>query len=545
MLTQLLGLESRASVWNRALENPATRLTDEVLFGDSSSSDAGVSVSPRKALGYPPAWQAVNLISGDIAAMPFNLYRRRPDLGPNAREKAEDHPVHNLVRWSPYMGWHQVKFWRRLMVHALLWNNAYAVIQRNRRGQPVSMLPLLPDRTCPVDRDGMFFYVSEINHELVEFRASNILHIEGIAIEGTADCETITKLRDSIGLSLAAQKFASKFFRRGGRTGGVLEIPAEMKKKARDTVESGFRRTYEAGPDAAFMTFVARDNVKFHKAQFNAEEAQMQGTREEQALDASRIWNVPPHKLGIAKTVSYNSLEQENRSYHGTALVHWTVTIAAECRIKLLSTDEQEMYYFEHNTDSLLATDAMQRTQVAQMEIQMGTLSRDEYRAMVNRNPRGDGGGGFVESVQFISSTDEEETGDDSDAQEAARSVLEDAISRGLRLVSSMIRRKAKPKKATAFCEWFDNEFSQVSDSFLDEIQPSARAYACLMDWPAQEYAEGIAREIVDGLRRDVDNCLNCCRENELADSISEVLQVHSDREYRELIQWKSEITAQ
>lgn len=553
MLSALLGLESRATI----LENPNISLRDpavwQQIFGDYSGTESGVAVSERSALGYPPAWQAVNLISGDIAAMPFDLYRRRPDISPEAREKATDHPAHRLVRWDPYPGWHSMKFWRRMMVHALLWNNSYAVIQRDpTTNEVVSMLPLLPDRTKPEVKDGVEFFMSEVDNQLVPFAPSQILHIEGITIEGTADCETVSKLRDSIGLGLAAQKFASKFFRRGGRIGGVLEIPAEMKKIAADNVATGFRNMYESGPDAAFMTFVARDNVKFHKAQFNAEEAQMQGTREEQALDASRIWGVPPHKLGIQNTVSYNSLEQENRSYHSTALVHWTTTIAGESRIKLIRPDEQGDYYFEHNTASLLGTDLLSAVTVAEKEIGMGTLTRNEWRAKQNRLPIEGGDEPILsQNLKTQSEIDSSAGGMPEDEEEelppvddeAVRSVLVEAIDRGKRLVTSMVRNRAKPKRAEAFCEWFDQDL--MSQEFSSAVRSSAHAYAVLSGQDTQQIVEYLTHEVVLPLRRDIETCLNTCSQQQLAAAVADVLAVHLNKNSEELLSWKSETISQ
>ena len=87
----------------RALENPNIPLgSPEVwneVFGDTST-EAGEAVSPKRALQYAPVWQAVNLISGDVAKLPFNVYRRRPDLGERGREIDESHPVQKLLRYK-------------------------------------------------------------------------------------------------------------------------------------------------------------------------------------------------------------------------------------------------------------------------------------------------------------------------------------------------------------------------------------------------------------------------------------------------------------
>ena len=109
------------------------------------------------------------------------------------------------------------------MTHALLWSNAYALIERDETGNPISLLPLLPVRTSPHrTKAGVLFYVSEIGGDLKGFAASNILHLEQISVNGLSDCQLIYKARESFALSIAAENFASKYFSNGGRIGGIL-----------------------------------------------------------------------------------------------------------------------------------------------------------------------------------------------------------------------------------------------------------------------------------------------------------------------------------
>ena len=67
--------ESRATI----LDNPSLSLSDPRIWSDlyGGSTDSGVSVTPYKALSYAPVWQAVSMISGDVARLPLMVYRRR------------------------------------------------------------------------------------------------------------------------------------------------------------------------------------------------------------------------------------------------------------------------------------------------------------------------------------------------------------------------------------------------------------------------------------------------------------------------------------
>ena len=127
-------------------------------------------------------------------------------------------------------------------------------------------------------------------------------------------------------------------------------MPLGMSKQASDTLEQGFRKTYE-GVDNSFKTVLLRDGAKFHQAQFTPEQAQMVPVRKELVKEIARFFNLPPHKLGDDSKSSYNSLEQENRSYLDSSLSIWLNTIASEVWLKLLTTDEQkeQTHFAEHN----------------------------------------------------------------------------------------------------------------------------------------------------------------------------------------------------
>jgi HK97 family phage portal protein len=362
----------------------------DAIWNDSYETEAGIRMTASRALQYSPVWAALSLVSGDVAKLPLELLRRRPDRGPNAREVAKDHPAWWAVARRPHQSISAFDFWRRMMVHVMLWNHSYAALRFTP--DSITMLPLLPDRTEFMDelrsgvRGGM--YVTEINGELKWLFPSEVLHLNGITIDGH-DLEVLQSARHAWALGLARQGFASKFFRRGGRIGGILEVPAEMKKIARDNLEDGFRKSYE-NVDAAFLTVVLRDNAKFHSAQHSFSDTQLVESAKEGVKDVARYWVIPPHKLGDDSRTAYNSLEQENKSYLESTLSPWLCTIVSECWMKLLSNEEKkrDQLFFQHDTSQFLATDVETVARVQQIRINMGVMNPNEVRSDLNMPPR-------------------------------------------------------------------------------------------------------------------------------------------------------------
>ena len=533
----------------RALENPNIPLGSPLVwnevFGDAST-EAGEAVSPRRALSYSPVWQAVNLISGDVSKLPLNVYKRRPDLGERGREIDTLHPAHKLIRHKANPAMAAYKFWRRMMTHLLIWNNSYSLIDY-KNGQPAGLLPLLPDRTMPqIQDDGSIVFITEIGGELHGFAASQVLHLEGISIYGDADCELVYKARNSFALGLAAEKFASRFFKNGARIGGVLEVPAGMTKPAADNLETGFRKTYE-GVGNSFKTVILREGAKFHTGQFTPEQSQLVAARQEQVREVARWYNLPPHKLGDAQNTSYSSLEQENRSYLDSCLSAWLYTIASECYLKLLTIEQQEndTHFIEHNTGALIAADIKTQYEVGRMGIEMGVLSPDEFRAMQNQNPRDDGlGGKFlkplnmsfadeqepepepepelpVEDEQPEDEPAEEEAPAEDEAEEAARAALDNALTAAIEKTLSTVNRWARQKKPAAFVNHVDNRLEEQKEPFLARIADSVAVFAALKGASGEKIAQKVACRWLEIVQKELNQALESTTAEELKEAIS------------------------
>jgi hypothetical protein len=273
-------------------------------------------------------------------------------------------------------------------------------------------------------------------------------------------------------LGLAQEKFASKFFANGGRIGGILELPLGMPKPVRDTLEEGFRKSYE-GSDNPFKTVILRDNAKFHAAQQSPDDAQLVDSSEAQVRNVARWFNVPPAKLGLKDATAYNATEQANQAYLDQCLSVWLARIAAQIHRKLLSAREQSMYVVKHVTDELLRMDlAKMVTTLTQAVGQRPILTRNEARAQIRYLPidewdAEDKAAAETMPLQTPPAADTEEpepeddaedSPDDSPADEPQRT-RDDELLRRRALFSLTARARHKARDAKAFVQWVDSGF--------------------------------------------------------------------------------------
>jgi HK97 family phage portal protein len=378
----------------RSLENPNLPLNDpaiwEAVFGDSYGTEAGINVTAEKAMMYAPFYRAVSLISGDVAKLPRRVYERQPEKGEDARQQDKGHRLNYILNVAVNEYIEAVKFWARFMSDALIWNHAYARIYFDGRGETAELYNLLPDRTSVEwTKDGQMFYVTEAGGNLVPLMPWEVLHIEGPPVNGKA-LALFRLARNSIALGLAQENFQSKFFKNGARIGGVLELPIGMPKGARDTLEEGFRKAYE-GTDNPFKTVILRDNAKFHAGQMSPEQSQMVEATEAQTRAIAHWFNLPPSKLGLSDSVSYNSKAEDNQNYLDTTLQIWLTKIESACNFRLISENQARTHFIEHNVSKLLRMNRLQMAQVHASDIAARVRNPNECRAELNMLPYPEG----------------------------------------------------------------------------------------------------------------------------------------------------------
>lgn len=490
-----------------SIENPGVPLTDPAwaeAMGYGSEGDAGVRVTHAKSLRIAPVWQAIHLISGDVAKLPCNVYRREGEY----RQVDTNHPAQKLIRRRANDRQNAFDFWRQVMVQRLLWNQAFIWIDRRNPAsdRPTALYQLLSDRSELVDIDGEPYVISEVNNELRAFPYADVLHLKGISLDGVNGFDLIDAARAHFSKMLAAIQFSSRFFKNGGRMGGILELPIAMAKKARDRVEEGFRKTYDSD-DAAFRTVILRDGAKFHAAQFNPRDAQLIEVDQNDARKVANYFNLPGHKLGVVGTTSYASVEAENRSYYDGCLSHYLMEIAAEAAIKLLSAREQETdsHFVEHTVAALLWADTQTVASIISEGIQNSWMSPNEGRRLLNWGPRPDGQGDAY--LQQLNMGTVQRGGSVSDPSESdqARAKIDAALAQLRadtlqRLANRLgIHARKAAKRRAAFSAWLTSELeSEHLEAARSMLAPlSALEAACgKQSVTASEYLRGFRTAI-------------------------------------------------
>lgn len=359
---------------------------------------AGVEVSVESSLRMTAVFACVRVLSEGVAGLPLHVYRRNGE----GREKAVDHPLYYLLHQEPNSFQTAFAFKQLLMVHVLTWGNAYAEIVRNENGQVTALWPMRPEAVFVRSEKGELFYEYSLNGNRVRLNQDRVLHIRGLSTDGILGLSPIAAARQSIGLSLAAERFGAQYFGSGSRLGGVIEMEGMVGPETIRQVRDVWDQTY-ANPNAWHSVAVLGPDMKFKPFEMNNEDAQFIETRRFGVEDIARVYRVPPHMLADLSKANYSNVDALDRAFVQHSLAPWAVTIEQSFTKKLLGPRERQRTYCEFDLNGVLRGDPSARMRTYQAGIQSGIYSPNECRAFENLNPR-EGGDVYLQPVNLAPS---------------------------------------------------------------------------------------------------------------------------------------------
>lgn len=367
-----------------------TGATDGWLFRaiGGGKTDSGVPVSEWTALNLPVVWACVTLISDTVAQLPVDLFRREGER----RIPQPDHPAFRILNGSANRDMGSAVQRNAQQMHALLWGNGYAEIQRNRRQELIGLWPLRPECTWPdtgmIGLRRELFYRTLIEGRSYEIEQDRMLHLKGQTYDGICGLSPITVARQAVGLGLAMEKFGSKFFANDAKSGGFLSHPAKLGDQAVKNIQDSF--SAQGGPDNAFKVKVLEEGMKYMPTTIPPEDAQFLESRSFQASEIARIYRVPLIMLQMIEgsTVWGTGIEQILIAFARFTLRPWLVRWEEELNRKLLTEAERNQgFYFRFNMNALLAGDSAARSAFYNTLITIGVMTRNEARALEDMNP--------------------------------------------------------------------------------------------------------------------------------------------------------------
>ncbi len=357
------------------------------IFGRST---AGKRVNEFTAMQTTAVYACVRILAESIAGLPLHVYAYRGE----GRERVPGHPLFTILHDAPNPEMTSFVFRETLMVHLLLWGNAYAQILRDRAGRVAGLYPLLPNRMS-VNRDeaGRLYYTYQrVTDENPNFKrggevtlsSADVLHIPGLGFDGLIGYSPIAMARNAVGMTLACEEYGASFFANGARPGGVLQHPGVLKDPAK--LRESWQAVYGGAANTGKVA-VLEEGMTYQQIGIPPEEAQFLETRKFQVNEIARLYRIPPHMVGDLDKSSFSNIEQQSLEFVKYTLNPWVVRWEQALQKSLLLPEERKRYFIRFNVDGLLRGDYQSRMQGYAVGRQNGWLSANDIREMEDMNP--------------------------------------------------------------------------------------------------------------------------------------------------------------
>jgi HK97 family phage portal protein len=346
-------------------------------WGWRFNTTADQKVSQESALRLIAVLFCVSLLADMIASLPIETFRTQK----GSRSLVSnfgwiDNPNAEL---SPY------DFWFQVMVSLLLDGNAFVYVYSGPQGK--QLIPLPPQAINPFRIfDGKIVYVyggdyAQANplvpHSVI-LDYADVLHVKAFSRAGfLRGLSPIAMARESIGLGLALEDYAARFFGQGATLAGAIESPMPLNKEQAEVMARSFA-AHHAGGRKAHLPMILTSGASFKPVTVPNDQAQFLDSRRFSKVEIANLYRIPAYLLDPQVSSTWGSgVEEQNRMLIDVTLAPWTTRL--EKAFSGLLPRGTELKF---NLDGLLRGRTIDRYQSHKIGIEAGFMSINEVRAI-------------------------------------------------------------------------------------------------------------------------------------------------------------------
>lgn len=349
-----------------SVQNEAIPLSQMESWGDvltQIASKAGPVVNSDTAMRASAVYACVGLISGAVAGLPLHIYSCGDG---DSRERVPRHPVAKVLNRQPSPAYSAAVFWEYMLTNELLRGDQFAVIERNRNGDPLALHPANSSRVVVMrsesDKRRLVYGVQDDGGEYHGVDQDDMIHVPGVGFNGLRSMSRISYAgQQSIGLALAAEEFSARFFGNRANPDVVIEADGRVDEDVIKLIRQQWQERY-SGLENSHLPLVLTQGLKASPVSVNADDAQLIESRKFQTVDIARIFGVPPFMIGeLDKTSSWGSgVEQMGLGFVRYTLQPYLNRIEQELNRKLFRAGN---YVCEFDVAQLLRGDTKARSE--------------------------------------------------------------------------------------------------------------------------------------------------------------------------------------
>lgn len=367
-----------------ALHDPAVPLTSTSLLDwlGGGRSEAGVAVTEKRVYGLPAYYRAVATKAGTLACLPHKAFvgkTRRP-------------VVQRTVLDKPNPRQTAFEFWQTTYANAISWGNGYGLKVRDRQWIVREVWPMHPSRVTPRDVEtsgenpsGKVFDVIWPDGTVSTLGVDDVFHLPYLSLDGLVGIRPLELFKPSLGIAIAADTSAAKFYANGSRIDGVLTTPNKLDQPKADALKARWKAKM-AGPANASEIAVLDNGAKFERVALPPGDAQLLESRKYSRSEIGTMVGVPPHLVGdVERSTSWGTgIEQQVLNWVKFDLAGWMELAEQRATWELLPTDA---WYAEISAQALLRGDMKARAEFYRVLVGLGAMKPTDVQVLENMQP--------------------------------------------------------------------------------------------------------------------------------------------------------------
>lgn len=351
------------------------------LFG--SGTYAGRSVDEVSAMQVSAVFGCVRGIAETCGTLPCQVFER--DSKGNAQQV--DHPLSEILVSQPNADMTDVEFREARFTNLALQGNAYSLVERNGVDNVSSLYPITSSCVAPrwnKDRTEIEYRVND-RGRWETYPREKIWHTRGFGSNGLIGYNPIACMRQAVGLALATEEFGARFFSQGATTSGIVTFPNFLSPEQRMQARQALAQKYE-GLGQAHKLMVLEGGMTYTPSSMNLDDAEYLLLRGFQVDEICRMFRYPPHMVAKMDRSTFSNIEQQAIELVVYCLRPYLVREERSAARWLMKPADRNRFFVRFNLDGLLRGDAETRARFYAAMLQNGVYSRNEVRALENRN---------------------------------------------------------------------------------------------------------------------------------------------------------------
>lgn len=350
-------------------------------------------ISEYQAMRQSVCAAALDVLAQDIGKVRLNLVRDTRDEVVTL--DAVEHAWARRLKLKPNRWQTWVQFWLHLVPRYAMKQEALVYKRRTSRFDTEPMLvPVTAQETTHADPDGRFFYdvsASTVGEQAMlgfghaRLSEDDVIRIVGRTINGYQGLSTSTIGADVFGLNAMLIDFHAALVKGGTRPTGVVTIEGEMTDAQFERVKTQInehlmRATNEGKP------LIFEQGAEWKTISMDANATDLVKAKTQMALEAARLFRMPPHKVGLHESVKYDNMDTLEKAYVDDTLVPICEVVEQAMTHSLLTEDEiLAGLTFRFDREQLYDRDPAARRERIEKQFAAGLLFANEARAQLGK----------------------------------------------------------------------------------------------------------------------------------------------------------------